>query len=174
MTLPKIYNTYFIAFVATVGGMLFGFDISSMSAIIGTKQYRDFFDEPAGIRQGAIGSSLAAGSIAGSIIAGPISDAIGRRKAIGFACLWWLVGTAVQVATNGFGSLVAGRVLNGVTVGITSSQVPVYLAELARKEKRGALIIIQQLAIGMPGMTLTLTGLVGLTALQNGVSLSCT
>src|ERR1700758_1101093 len=100
---PKIYNTYFVAFIATVGGMLFGFDISSMSAIIGTKQYNDFFDTPAGIRQGAIGSAV------GSAIAGPISDRIGRRDSIMFACLWWLVGTAVQTATNGFGSLIAGR-----------------------------------------------------------------
>jgi hypothetical protein len=36
---PKIYNVYFLAIVATMGGMLFGFDISSMSAIIGTNQY---------------------------------------------------------------------------------------------------------------------------------------
>ena len=50
-----------------------------------------------------------------------------------FACLWWLVGTAVQVATNGVGSLIAGRVLNGVCVGITSAQVPVYLAEIAKR-----------------------------------------
>ena len=40
MELPKIYNTYFVAIIATVGGMLFGFDISSMSAIIGTDQVR--------------------------------------------------------------------------------------------------------------------------------------
>jgi sugar porter (SP) family MFS transporter len=64
-----------------------------------------------------------------------------------FACLWWLVGTAVQVATNGRGMLIAGRVLNGVTVGITSSQVPVYLAEISKHNQRGAIIIIQQLAI---------------------------
>ncbi|EXJ74297.1 uncharacterized protein A1O5_02593 [Cladophialophora psammophila CBS 110553] len=145
--LPKIYNTYFVAFIATVGGMLFGFDISSMSAIIGTKQYNDFFDKPAGITQGAIGSALAAGSVVGSIIAGPVSNKIGRRDSIMFACLWWLCGTAVQTGTSGIGSLIAGRVLNGVTVGITSSQVPVYLAEISRKEKRGAIIIIQQLAI---------------------------
>lgn len=50
-----------------------------------------------------------------------------------FACLWWLVGTALQVAVNGFGMLVAGRFLNGVCVGITSSQVPVYLAEIAKR-----------------------------------------
>ena len=148
MQLPKIYNTYFVAFVATVGGMLFGFDISSMSAIIGTNQYNDFFNKPHGVRQGAIGSALAAGSVVGSIIAGPISNKIGRRDSIFFACLWWLAGTAVQTGVNGFGMLLAGRILNGVCVGITSSQVPVYLAEIAKKEKRGAVVIIQQLAIG--------------------------
>lgn len=147
-TFPKIYNTYFVAFVATVGGMLFGFDISSMSAIILTDQYNDYFNNPAGALQGAIGSALAAGSVLGSLIAGPISNKIGRRDSIMFACFWWLAGTAVQTATINVGSLIAGRVLNGVTVGITSSQVPVYLAEIARKEKRGSLVIIQQLAIG--------------------------
>ena len=150
MMIPKIYNTYFVAFIATVGGMLFGFDISSMSAIIGTDQYLIFFDYPAGLQQGAIGSALAAGSVIGSVIAGTISNRFGRKVSLYFACMWWLVGTAVQTATNGFGMLIAGRVLNGVCVGITSSQVPVYLAEIAKKEKRGSLIIIQQLAIGKP------------------------
>jgi MFS family permease len=50
-----------------------------------------------------------------------------------FACLWWLVGTGVQAGCTGYGSLIAGRVLNGVCVGITSSQVPVYLAEISKK-----------------------------------------
>jgi MFS family permease len=118
-----------------------------MSAIIGTKQYVSYFDNPHGVRQGAIGSALAAGSVVGSIIAGPVSDRIGRRDSIMFACLWWLCGTAVQTATNGFAMLIAGRILNGVCVGITSSQVPVYLAEIAKKEKRGSIIVIQQLAI---------------------------
>ena len=114
MGLPQIYNTYFVAFIATVGGMLFGFDISSMSAIIGTDQYLIYFDYPAGLQQGAIGSALAAGSVVGSIIAGPISNRFGRKLSLTFACMWWLVGTAVQTATNGFGMLIAGRLLNGV------------------------------------------------------------
>ncbi|KAI4228780.1 MAG: hypothetical protein L6R36_001380 [Xanthoria steineri] len=147
MELPKIYNTYFLAIISTVGGMLFGFDISSMSAIIGTPQYVDYFDDPHGVVQGAIGSALAAGSVVGALFAGSLSDKIGRRDAIFSACLWWLAGTAVQVACNGYGMLIAGRILNGVCVGITSSQVPVYLAEIAKKEKRGSIIVIQQLAI---------------------------
>lgn len=118
-----------------------------MSAIIGTDQYVDYFDDPHGVVQGAIGSALAAGSIVGALFAGPLSDKIGRRDAIFSACLWWLAGTAIQVACNGYGMLIAGRIPNGVCVGITSSQVPVYLAEIAKKEKRCSIIVIQQLAI---------------------------
>lgn len=147
MEFPKVYNTYFLAVVSTIGGMLFGFDISSMSAIIGTEQYVNYFNDPHGIVQGAIGSALAAGSVVGALFAGSLSDKVGRRDAIFLACLWWLVGTAIQVACNGYGMLIAGRILNGVCVGITSSQVPVYLAEIAKKEKRGSIIVIQQLAI---------------------------
>lgn len=144
---PKIYNTYFVAIIATVGGMLFGFDISSMSAIIGTNQYIAYFNNPHGVIQGAIGSALAAGSVVGSLLAGPLSNRIGRRDAVFCACFFWLIGTAVQVSCKNFGQLIAGRILNGVCVGVTSSQVPVYLAEIAKKDKRGSLIVIQQLAI---------------------------
>ncbi|KAK3317423.1 general substrate transporter [Cercophora scortea] len=147
MRFPIIYNVHLVALIATLGGMLFGFDISSMSAIVVTEQYLTFFNNPSGIVQGAIGSALAAGSVVGSAVAGPISDKIGRRDSIMFACLFWLIGTSVQVACQNYGTLIAGRVLNGFTVGITSSQVPVYLAEIAKPEKRGSLVIIQQLAI---------------------------
>ena len=118
-----------------------------MSAIVVTDQYIKYFNNPSGVIQGAIGSALAAGSVVGSAVAGPLSDKIGRRDAIMFACIFWLIGTSVQVACQNVGTLIAGRVLNGFTVGITSAQVPVYLAEIAKAEKRGSLVIIQQLAI---------------------------
>ncbi len=63
------------------------------------------------------------------------------------ACIFWLIGTSVQVGCKDWSQLIAGRVLNGFTVGVTSSQVPVYLAEIAKKDKRGSIVIIQQLAI---------------------------
>ncbi|KAJ4172230.1 hypothetical protein NW754_002421 [Fusarium falciforme] len=144
---PKIYNVHFIAIIATCGGMLFGFDISSISAIVVSKQYIEYFHNPAGALQGAIGSGMSAGSVVGSALCGVISDKLGRRDSIFFATFFWLVGTAVQVATTSSGMLIAGRVLNGFTVGITSSQVPVYLAEIAKAESRGSIIIIQQLAV---------------------------
>jgi MFS family permease len=114
MKFPKIHNPLFIAVVATLGGMLFGFDIPSMSATILTDQSRNFFNNPSGVRQGAIGSSLAAGSVFGSAIAGPFSDWIGRRNSISYSCFFWITGTVLQTATNGFGMLVTGRILNGM------------------------------------------------------------
>ncbi|KAK6592881.1 High-affinity glucose transporter 12 [Botrytis cinerea] len=145
--LPKINNVYFLASIATVGGMLFGFDISSMSAIIGTSQYIDYFNNPQGVVQGGIGSALAGGSVIGAIMAGPVSNKYGRRDSLFFACIWWLLGTALQTSCNGIGMLVAGRFINGICVGITSSQAPVYLAEIAKKESRGSIIVIQQWSI---------------------------
>ena len=80
-------------------------------------------------------------------MAGPVSNRIGRRDAIAFACLWWMFGTAVQAGCNGVGMFVAGRFSNGICVGITSSQVPVYLVEITEKERRGSIVVNQQWAI---------------------------
>lgn len=113
-----------------------------MSAIVVTDQYIEYFNNPSAVIQGAIGSALAAGSVLGSAVAGLVSDKFGRRDSIVFACVFWLIGTSVQVSCRNYGQFIAGRVLNGFTVGITSSQVPVYLAEIARPEKRGSLVIV--------------------------------
>ena len=118
-----------------------------MSAIIGTDQYVNYFNNPHGIVQGGIGAALAGGSVIGAIMAGPVSNFIGRRDAIAFACFWWFLGTALQAGCNGIGMLVVGRFINGICVGITSSQVPVYLVEITKKERRGSIVVIQQWAI---------------------------
>lgn len=75
--------------------------------------------------QGGIGAALAGGSVIGALMAGPISDKFGRRDSCAFGCIFWLIGTALQVSTTGTGQLIAGRFINGICVGITSSQVPV-------------------------------------------------
>jgi MFS family permease len=95
-----------------------------MSAIVVQHQSLDFFHSPAGVIQSAIGSALAAGSVVGSAVAGPLSDKFGRRDSIMVACIFWLIGTSVQVSCRNWDQLIAGRVINGFTVGVTSSQVP--------------------------------------------------
>ncbi|KAK7202730.1 hypothetical protein BZA70DRAFT_284814 [Myxozyma melibiosi] len=76
--LPRYYNPYLVAFAATIGGMLFGFDVSSVSAFVDDDDYRKFFNYPDSTEQGGITASMAGGSFLSSLAAGSISDRIGR------------------------------------------------------------------------------------------------
>lgn len=135
--------------------MLFGFDISSMSAWIGSDQYRDYFNDPGSTEQGGITASMSAGSFIGALLAGVLADRLGRRYAIMIACGFWIVGAVLQCSAQNVAHLIVGRIISGLAVGITSSQVLVYLAELAPSDIRGRVVGIQQWSIEW-GKSLTL------------------
>ena len=63
------------------------------------------------------------------------------------ASVVWMIGAAVQCSAQNVAHLVAGRVISGLSIGVTSSQVCVYLAELAPGKIRGRIVGIQQWAI---------------------------
>lgn len=96
-----IGNVYVIAAIAIIGGGLFGFDISSMSAIIGTWQYKCYFnqgpmpmthDQCTGPRpsvQGGITAAMPGGSWVGALISGFLTDILGRKKSIMVGCVIW-------------------------------------------------------------------------------------
>ncbi|KAK6442059.1 high affinity glucose transporter [Oleoguttula sp. CCFEE 5521] len=147
-------NIYLIAGISVIGGALFGFDISSMSAIIAGKGYLCYFnqgDEPClGPRsevQGGITASMAGGSWLASLCSGFLADRIGRKTAIMTAAVIWVVGSIIVSASQNIAMLIVGRVINGFSVGIASAQVPVYITELAPPAKRGRLVGMQQWAI---------------------------
>lgn len=52
--MKTFYNIYAICGFAAIGGGLFGFDISSMSGVLGTPAYTRYFNGPSGTRQGGI------------------------------------------------------------------------------------------------------------------------
>ncbi|KAJ5220646.1 High-affinity glucose transporter [Penicillium citrinum] len=143
----RITNIYVLAAFGTIGGALFGFDVSSMSAWIGIDTYTDYFDHPDSNLQGGITASMSAGSFAGSIAAGWLSDYLGRRGSLMVASLVWIIGAMVQCSAQNVTHLVAGRVVSGLAVGVTSSQTCVYLSELAPARIRGRIVGIQQWAI---------------------------
>ncbi|KAJ6127620.1 High-affinity glucose transporter [Penicillium sp. IBT 18751x] len=143
----RISNIYVLAAFGTIGGALFGFDVSSMSAWIGVDTYTNYFGNPNSDLQGGITASMSAGSFAGSIAAGWLSDYLGRRGSLMIASLVWIVGAMVQCSAQSVTHLVAGRVVSGLAVGVTSSQTCVYLSELAPARIRGRVVGIQQWAI---------------------------
>ncbi|KAJ3467767.1 hypothetical protein MRS44_005331 [Fusarium solani] len=140
-------NVYFICGFAAIGGGLFGFDISSMSGVLGTEAYKQYFDNPKSYRQGAITASMPAGSLVGSLFSSFLADRYSRRVALQISCVLWIVGSILQCASQNIGMLCTGRVVAGFCVGIASAVVPVYQAEIAPKEIRGRVVSLQQWAI---------------------------
>lgn len=57
----------------------------------------------------------------GALIAGDFADWFGRRITIILGCAIFSVGVALQIAVNGLGMIVAGRLLAGVGVGFVSA-----------------------------------------------------
>ncbi|MCJ1442192.1 MAG: hypothetical protein MMC23_002685 [Stictis urceolatum] len=150
-----IGNIYFIAAIAVIGGGLFGFDISSMSAIINTDQYKCYFNQdptdpcggPRPAVQGGVVAAMPGGSWLGALISGFLSDILGRKLAIVVGGCIWIVGSIISAAAQNLPMLAVGRIINGLCVGICSAQVPVYISELAPPSKRGRLVGAQQWAI---------------------------
>lgn len=90
---------------------------------------------------------MSAGSWLGALVAGWLSDKYGRIKTLQLASLIWIMGSVITLSSQNVAHLVAGRVVCGFSVGITSSQTPVFMAELAHKNIRGRIVGMQQLAI---------------------------
>lgn len=139
--------TSVLAAFGTIGGMLFGFDISSMSAWIGSDIYLEYFNHPDSSMQGGITASMSGGSLVGALVAGTIADYYGRRGALKIASLVFIVGAVLQASAQNVTHLIIGRVISGLSIGVTSSQSCVYLAELAPSRIRGRIVGIQQWSI---------------------------
>jgi MFS family permease len=155
----QIGNIYLITAIALIGGGLFGFDISSMSAIIGTPQYRCYFNQgpngppfndnpkcsgPKSDVQGGITAAMPGGSFLGALLSGFLSDIFGRKRAIQIGAVIWCIGSITVCATQNIPMLIVGRLILGSSVGVCSAQVPVYVAELAPPSQRGQLVGAQQ------------------------------
>ncbi|KAJ5089298.1 hypothetical protein N7532_007982 [Penicillium argentinense] len=157
-----ITNIYIITAISVIGGMLFGFDLSSMSAIMGTNRYKCYFNQgphgfpfddspdcsgPKSLIQGGITASMPGGSFIGALVSGLLTDMFGRKLSIQIGSVIWIIGSVISCAAQSFPMLIVGRFINGVCVGICSAQVPVYVAELAPAHMRGLVVGTQQWAI---------------------------
>ena len=133
-----------ICFVATLGGLLFGYDTAVIAGAIGFLQKR-FALTP--IQEGWAAASALAGCVLGAALAGTISDRLGRRKMLLIAAVLFLVsaiGTAVPPTLFWF---VVYRLLGGIGVGAASMSSPMYIAEISPARIRGRMVSLNQFAI---------------------------
>ncbi|KAK9234917.1 general substrate transporter [Lipomyces kononenkoae] len=140
-------NVYTISLFVALAGALFGFDIASVSGVVGTDQYKNFFGNPLGTRQGIITGAMALGSLVGALLSSFVGDRFSRKRSIQAGTILWCIGATLQSASTGVPMLIAGRATAGLCIGLTSALVPIYQSEIAPRKIRGRIIVFQFLAI---------------------------
>ena len=133
-----------IAVVATFGGLLFGYDtgvingaLEPMKADLGLTA----------TTEGLVTSTLLIGAAIGAAGCGRMNDSMGRKKTLTTLAVIFFVGTLGAVFAPNLAVMLPSRFVLGFAVGGASVTVPVYLAELAPTERRGALSGRNELAI---------------------------
>jgi SP family xylose:H+ symportor-like MFS transporter len=161
--MTKQYNTAYIfaiTLVATLGGLLFGYDTAVISGA--EKSIEAYLIRPLGLNSlihGATVSSALIGCILGGVISGLLSNHWGRKKTLIFASLLFFVsalGSGYPEAfffTKGEPSIALlltfnfYRIIGGVGVGLASAVSPMYISEIAPANIRGRLVSFNQFAI---------------------------
>jgi len=153
-----------ISLVATLGGLLFGYDTAVISGTVSALNW--YFVIPRGLPETAANSLLGftvsgalLGCILGGAIGGVMGNALGRKKALILSAILFVItslGAAMPelgfapVGEGGAGVLtqfIIYRMIGGVGVGMASLLSPLYISEIAPPEKRGRLVSYNQLAI---------------------------
>ncbi len=140
----QIIYVVWLSIVASLGGFLFGYDTAVIS---GTVDHVSAQFNLTDITKGWYVGCALAGSIAGVMVAGSLSDKFGRKIV--------LLLSAVLFSVSGLGCMVAGseiqlviaRILGGIGIGVASVLSPLYIAEISIPSFRGRLVSMYQLAI---------------------------
>jgi len=134
-----------IAITAALGGLLFGYD---WVVIGGAKHfYEAYFRIDSDWLIGWANSCALLGCLAGSLLAGWLSDRFGRRR--------MLIGSAVVFAASSvftgwafsLTAFIVWRVVGGIAIGLASNVSPTYIAEISSAKSRGRLVSLNQFAI---------------------------
>jgi MFS transporter, SP family, xylose:H+ symportor len=133
-----------ITAVATLGGLLFGYD----TGVIGGSQL--YFTEYFGFtdaEQGWAVSSALYGALAGSLLAGWLSARFSRKYSLLLAGFLFTISAWGSGIPETLNALVFFRIIGGFGVGIASMVAPMYIAEVSPPAHRGRLVSYYQLAV---------------------------
>jgi len=127
------YSRYLMV-IAGLGGLLYGADIGIIAAAL---LYLGKTIELTLEQTSLIVAAVLGGSMISSLLAGVLADWLGRRWMMLLSGLMFLVSVGMIVLSQGFVSLFAGRLLQGMSGGVIAVVVPLYLAECLSADYRG-------------------------------------
>ncbi len=139
--LPKVI---FLAFVAAIGGFLFGFDSGVINGTVDALQAA--FDSDA-TGTGFNVASVLLGCVVGAFFAGTLADRFGRKPMMLTAGVVFIISAWGSGISEGSLEFVIYRLVGGLAVGAASILAPLYISEIAPSKIRGRLATLQQLMI---------------------------
>ena len=134
----------FLAVVAAIGGILFGYDTAVISGT--TEVVKMQFGLTTGGEGWYVGCALI-GSILGVLIAGMLSDFLGRKKTMLISALLFSISAIGCALSADFTQLVIFRMIGGFGIGIVSIVSPIYISEVSPAKVRGTMVSLYQLFI---------------------------
>jgi SP family arabinose:H+ symporter-like MFS transporter len=136
--------TVTVSLIVALGGFLMGFDASVISGVVG------FIEVEFALSKIQLGWSVASLTLTATfamMVAGPLSDRLGRRPVLKMAAALFAVSAVASAVAPNFLVLVIARMIGGFGVGAALIIAPVYIAEIAPPESRGRMVSFNQLNI---------------------------
>jgi sugar porter (SP) family MFS transporter len=137
------HNALYYAAVVSLGGFLFGFDASVISGVIG------FIVPEFGLNDWQLGLVVGAPTLGGIIASwggALLADVIGRKRVLIVLALLYTASAVASALAPAYLVLVAARFLGGLAFA-SLGVAPMYIGEIAPRERRGMLVTVSQLNI---------------------------
>jgi len=127
------YNR-FLLLVAGLGGLLYGVDVGIIASAL------PYLEATSGLNAGQLSFIVAAvllGSVISTLFAGLLADWMGRKWLMAASGVLFVASIPTIALSHGYGYLVFGRLLQGLSAGLIGVVVPLYLAECLGASSRG-------------------------------------
>lgn len=133
-----------ITFVATFGGLLFGYDTGVINGALSSLKENMALTPTT---EGFVMSFLLVGAALGGVLGGKLADHYGRRKYLLLLSFVFLFGAILSAVAPNIEGLLAARFILGFAVGGASVTAPTFISEVAPTEMRGRLTGLNEVAI---------------------------
>ncbi|XP_032895191.1 proton myo-inositol cotransporter isoform X1 [Amblyraja radiata] len=135
---------YRLSAFAALGGFLFGYDTGVVSGALLLLKKEFGLNE---LWQELVVSATVGAAAISALSGGVLNDRFGRKPCILLASFFFMVGAVIMTAANDRYTLLSGRIVVGLGIGLSSMTVTVYIAEAAPFHLRGRLVTINTLFI---------------------------
>jgi len=127
------YNR-FLLLVAGLGGLLYGVDVGIIASAY---PYLEATSPLNSSQLSIVVAAVLLGSVISTLFAGLLADWMGRKRLMILSGFMFVISIPVIALSQGYGPLVLGRLLQGVSAGLIGVVVPLYLAECLSASSRG-------------------------------------